>query len=89
MNVAPVASKRTRDWLDWPFFDASHRAFAEELDRFVASGVIAAIDHGDIDGSCRRLARALGETGLLAAAVAPVDGDASAIDSRRVCLARE
>src|SRR5271166_1760502 len=47
MNVAPIASKRARDWLDWPFFDASHRAFAEDLDRFVSSGAIAAIDHGD------------------------------------------
>ena len=91
MNVAPVASQRTRarDWLDWPFFDASHRAFAEDLDRFVASGVIAAIDRGDVDASCRRLVRALGELGLLSAAVAPHDGDATAIDLRRVCLARE
>jgi acyl-CoA dehydrogenase len=89
MNVAPVASKRARYWLDWPFFDASHRAFAEELDRFVASGRIAAIDRGHVDASCRKLAGALGEAGLLAAAVAPHDGDASAIDSRRVCLARE
>jgi acyl-CoA dehydrogenase len=89
MNVAPIASKRARDWLDWPFFDASHRTFVEELDRFVASGAIAAVDHRDVDASSRRLARALGEAGLLAATVAPHDGDASAIDSRRVCLARE
>jgi acyl-CoA dehydrogenase len=89
MDVVRTASKRARDWLEWPFFDASHRAFAEELDRFVASGAIAAIDHGDVDASTRRLARALGEAGLLAAAVAPEDGDVSAIDSRRVCLARE
>jgi acyl-CoA dehydrogenase len=89
MSVAPIAPRTARDWLDWPFFDLSHRAFAEDLDRFVASGVIAAIDHGDVDASCRRLTRALGEAGLLAAAVAAADGDASAIDSRRVCLARE
>jgi acyl-CoA dehydrogenase len=89
MNVAPIASKKARDWLGWPFFDASHRAFAEDLDRFVATGAIAAVDHSDVDASSRRLARALGEAGLLAAAVAPHDGDASAIDSRCVCLARE
>ena len=89
MNVASRAPQMKRDWLDWPFFGESHRAFAGALDRFVASGAIAAIDHGDIDGSCRKLVRALGEAGLLDAAVAPLDGDASAIDSRSVCLARE
>ena len=89
MNVASRAPQMKRDWLDWPFFGESHRAFAGALDCFVGSGAIAAIDHGDIDGSCRHLARSLGEAGLLDAAVAPLDGDASAIDSRSVCLARE
>jgi acyl-CoA dehydrogenase len=89
MNVASRAPEEKRDWLDWPFFGESHRAFARALDRFVASGAIAAIDHEDVDRSCRQLARALGEVGLLDAAVAPPDGDASAIDSRSVCLARE
>jgi len=89
MNVASPAPQMKRDWLDWPFFGESHRAFAGALDRFVASGAVAAIDHGDVDGSCRHLARSLGEAGLLDAAVAPLDGDASAIDSRSVCLARE
>ncbi|HLX99130.1 MAG TPA: acyl-CoA dehydrogenase family protein [Roseiarcus sp.] len=78
-----------RDWLDWPFFGESHRAFAGALDRFAASGAIAGVDHADVDGSCRKLARALGQAGLLDAAVAPPGGDASAIDSRSVCLARE
>ena len=89
MNVASRAPQMKRDWLDWPFFGESHRAFAGALDRFVGSGAIAAIDHGDIDESCRDLARALGEAGLLDAAVASLDGDASAINSRSVCLARE
>jgi acyl-CoA dehydrogenase len=89
MNVASRAPQMKRDWLDWPFFGESHRAFAGALDRFVVSGVLAAIDHGDIDKSCRDLVRALGGAGLLDAAVAPLDGDASAIDSRSVCLARE
>jgi acyl-CoA dehydrogenase len=89
MNVASPAPQMKRDWLDWPFFGESHRAFAGALDRFVASGAIAGIDHDDVDRSCRKLARALGEAGLLDVAVAPPDGDASAIDSRSVCLARE
>ncbi len=71
MNVASPAPQMKRDWLDWPFFGESHRAFAGALDRFVASGAIAAIDHADVDGSCRKLVRALGEAGLLDAAVAP------------------
>ena len=45
MNVASRAPQMKRDWLDWPFFGESHRAFAGALDRFVASGAIAAIDH--------------------------------------------
>ena len=89
MSVASRAPELKRDWLDWPFFGESHRAFAGALDRFVASGAIARIDHGDVDGSCRKLVRALGEAGLLDAAVAPPGADASAIDSRSVCLARE
>lgn len=89
MNVASRAAEVTRDLLDWPFFDESHRALAGALDRFVASGALAAMDHDDVDVSCRKLARALGEAGLLRAALAPPEGDASAIDSRSVCLARE
>ena len=90
MNVASRAPQMKRDWLDWPFFGESHRAFAGALDRFVASGAITAIDHGDIDASCRKLVRALGEAGLLDAAVAPLDGDASAIDfAERLSCARD
>ncbi len=89
MNVASRAPQMKRDWLDWPFFGESHRGFASTLDRFVASGALAAIDHDDVDASCRHLVCALGEASLLDAAVAPLDGDASAIDSRSVCLARE
>ncbi|HLJ71285.1 MAG TPA: acyl-CoA dehydrogenase family protein, partial [Roseiarcus sp.] len=83
------APRAPRDWIEWPFFEPRHRDFAERLDRFVASSAMAEIDHADADRACRKLARALGEAGLLAAAVAPGDGDAAAIDSRAACLARE
>jgi len=79
----------TREHLDWPFFDASHRAYAERVDAFAASGAIEAIDHHDVDASCRKLVRALGEAGLLGAAVGPIGVDDKPIDSRLVCLARE
>ena len=48
------------------------------------------MDHHDVDASCRSLAAALGKAGLLDACVAADDdGDASTIDSRKACLARE
>jgi acyl-CoA dehydrogenase len=78
-----------REWLDWPFFEPRHRTSCAALDRFVMSGAIAAIDHGDVDGACRKLVRALGEAGLLDCAVAAPDSDVMTIDSRSICLSRE
>jgi acyl-CoA dehydrogenase len=77
----------TREHLDWPFFDADHRALAEKLDAFAASGVLASVDHHDVDKACRRLVTLLGEAGLLN--VATGNAGKTAIDSRSVCLARE
>ena len=79
----------TREHLNWPFFDAAHRAFAEKLDRFAAAGALAQIDHHDVDKACRALVRSLGQAGLLDAAVAGAASDSPPIDSRLVCLARE
>ena len=86
---ASLARGPTREHLDWPFFGAEHRAYAAELDTFAASGALAGVDHHDVDASCRSLAAALGKAGLLDACVAAADGDASTIDSRKACLARE
>ena len=67
-----------RDWIEWPFFEPRHRALAERLDAFVASrGSARTINHDDVDFACRKLVRALGEAGLLEAAVAPAEGDAA------------
>lgn len=79
----------TREHLDWPFFGGEHRAYVDRLDAFAASGALVAIDHSDVDGACRKIAAALGEAGLLDACVAEAGGDASTIDSRKACLARE
>ena len=84
-----VARVISREPLDWPFFEPRHRAIGEALDRFVLSGAIAAIDHGDVDGACRKLVRALGDARLLDCAVAAPDGDLATIDSRSICLSRE
>lgn len=84
-----MRSAPTREHLDWPFFGAEHRLYAEKLDAFCASPAMAGIDHHDVDAACRKLARALGAAGLLEACVADPDGDAATIDSRKACLARE
>ena len=83
----PPAPRGPRDELDWPFFEPRHRALAARLDEFVSSAACDAIDHADIDASCRKLVRELGRAGLLEAAVAQTD--VSEIDSRSACLARE
>ena len=79
----------TREHLGWPFFGPEHREYAAQLDRFAASGALSSVDHRNVDASCRTLAAALGETGLLDACVAAPIGDAATIDSRKACLARE
>ena len=83
------AKRMARDWLEWPFFEHGHRALAERLDMFIGSPVMDAIDHDDVDASCRRLVREMGRAGLLEAGVAPPEADATAVDSRSACLTRE
>lgn len=85
----PSKTGPARDHLDWPFLDNRHRAFAAQLDDFANSPAMAAIDHHNVDGSCRALVRALGEAGLLDVCVADPEGAAESIDSRAACLARE
>jgi len=88
--TAPAAPNPTREHLDWPFFDARHREIAASVDAFVAKGGVAGVDHHDVDASCRKLARALGDAGLLRHCVPAAFGGASeAIDSRALCLLRE
>ncbi|MGV3552120.1 acyl-CoA dehydrogenase family protein [Rhizobium sp.] len=77
----------TREHVDWPFFGAEHRGTADKLDAFAASGVLATVDHHDVDKACRSLVKALGDAGLLG--IATGDAGSKPIDSRSVCLARE
>jgi acyl-CoA dehydrogenase len=71
-----------RSFLDWPFFEPRHRAFAERLDAWAAAA-LAHIDHADTDAACRALVAALGRDGWLE----PTAGEA--LDVRTLCLARE
>ena len=75
------------DHLDWPFYDATHRAFAAELRAWAGAQAIA---HGDVDDACRRWVRALGATGALRHCVPAAHGGArDAVDARTLCVARE
>jgi len=76
--------------LDWPFFDAAHRALVGEMDAWLATRPFDGVDHRDADAACRALVARLGAAGLLAH-VAPgaYGGAREEIDSRALCLLRE
>jgi acyl-CoA dehydrogenase len=70
-----------RAFLDWPFFEARHRALAGEIDAW-ATAHVGAGHEMDVDAQCRSLVRALGQAGWLKYAI-------GGIDTRAVCLIRE
>jgi acyl-CoA dehydrogenase len=77
-------------FLSWPFFEARHRQFAEDLRTWAAREVQSLVDHHDVDASCRSLVRRLGEGGWLKAVVPQAYGGLSpTFDVRILCLARE
>jgi acyl-CoA dehydrogenase len=79
-----------RTALAWPFFAEQHRVLAAEADAWIATGVLADIDHADVDKACRALVARLGKAGLLRHVVPAAYGGASdEIDSRTICLLRE
>ncbi|HBQ34160.1 MAG TPA: acyl-CoA dehydrogenase [Ochrobactrum anthropi] len=82
-----AAKPLTREHLDWPFFGSAHADWAPKLDAFAASPALAGVDHSDTDNACRALVKALGQAGLLEAAVSLTGGEG--IDSRKLCIARE
>ncbi|WP_114715104.1 acyl-CoA dehydrogenase family protein [Rhizobium grahamii] len=88
MSISATVTGPSREHLDWPFFDGSHREFASRLDAFARSDAMTTIDHADVDAACRRLVRALGDAGILSVATGVSEAD-PLIDSRLVCLTRE
>ena len=76
-----------RTFLDWPFFDDRHRAFAADLEAW-ADMTDAVKLHGDhdLDGDCRTILKALAEGGWLRNAVPDAAGK---LDVRTLCLTRE
>ena len=76
--------------LAWPFFNETHRRFAESLAAWAQHEVAALIDHSNVNLSCRKLVRALGDAGWLKAVVpAAYGGLSDRLDVRTLCLARE
>ncbi|MEQ1648600.1 MAG: acyl-CoA dehydrogenase family protein [Hyphomicrobiaceae bacterium] len=77
-----------RSFLDWPFFEARHKALATALDAW-AHDALGAVDHANTDHACRQIVRLLGDGGwLLHSAVDPDRAD-SVLDVRTLCLIRE
>jgi acyl-CoA dehydrogenase len=77
-------------FLSWPFFEDRHRQFAGELNAWATREVKPLVDHHDVDASCRRLVRSLGEGGWLKAVVPQAYGGLTpSFDVRTLCLARE
>ncbi|MBC7896099.1 MAG: acyl-CoA dehydrogenase family protein [Cytophagaceae bacterium] len=74
-------------YLDWPFFDDTHRNFARAFDAWCTDSLAGVgIDHHDADGSCRRLVQTLGRNDWLRHAVA---APGTALDVRKLCLSRD
>lgn len=79
-------------YLDWPFFDDVHRAFAHALSRDVAREATGWTlhSHHDVDAACIALVRQFGALGWLRYAVpAPYGGATAQLDVRSLCIARE
>jgi alkylation response protein AidB-like acyl-CoA dehydrogenase len=76
-------------FLDWPFFDESHRRAAEAADAF-ARAHAAAIDHREVDAACKALVATMGREGLTRWCIPGDAGGAlPTLDSRALCLIRE
>ncbi len=77
--------------LKYPFFGEEHAILAGGVSEWAAALPDEAVDdHGDLDRTCRALARSLGEAGLLAAAAPRPDaGGRVRHDVRSLCLTRQ
>ncbi|PSJ43068.1 acyl-CoA dehydrogenase family protein [Allosphingosinicella deserti] len=81
--------KANLSFLDWPFFDDSHRVLAEKLEAWC----VAALDDdepADVDAACRDLVARLGAAGWLRYCVpAAYGGMHETLDVRSLALIRE
>ncbi|WP_417843261.1 acyl-CoA dehydrogenase family protein [Thalassospira sp.] len=75
-------------WRDWPFFNDTHRELAERLDVWAIEN-LQAVDHGNVDDSCRALVAKLARGGWLTNATINPDDAQSRLDVRSLCVIRE
>ncbi len=81
-----------KSFLNWPFFTEEHRALEARLDAWATSHLqeITANEHHDLDGTCTRIVRALGNEGFTTYAVpASAGGQHETLDVRSLCIIRE
>jgi alkylation response protein AidB-like acyl-CoA dehydrogenase len=78
-----------KTYLDWPFFDESHRQLERQLDAWARDNVRDR--HDEIDRACRELVAQLGQAGWLRYTVGgkAYGGRFDGIDTRSICLLRE
>ncbi|HEX8643536.1 MAG TPA: acyl-CoA dehydrogenase family protein [Allosphingosinicella sp.] len=78
-----------RAFLDWPFFDDTHRTLADELEAWCVAN-LSDDEPADTDAACRALVRSLGEGGWLRYCVpAAYGGVHENLDVRSLGLIRE
>jgi acyl-CoA dehydrogenase len=78
-----------RSFLDWPFFEHSHRRLASDLESWCEAR-LGDDDHEDVNRACRSLVRMLGEGGWLRYCVpAAFGGVYDTLDVRSLALIRE
>jgi acyl-CoA dehydrogenase len=76
----------SRSHLEWPFFEASHRALAARASTW-AQAHLAEPAHENLDAECRRLVGAFGQAGFLAHVVGTATSHEP--DVRSICICRE
>ena len=78
-----------RAFLDWPFFDDSHRQLADELEDWCRAELVD-VQGDDVDSRCRALVAKLGSAGWLRYCVpAAYGGVHGTLDVRSLALIRE
>jgi len=80
-------------YLSWPFFEDQHRKLAADLDQWCRDVLVPVIDagnfHDDIDTSCRKILKLLGDAGYTKYAVPREWGGVhEQLDVRSLCLIR-
>ncbi len=78
-------------FIDWPFFDDSHRAHLAGLNSWCAANAAALhVESDDVNADCRRLVALLGAAGVFRHAVpAAFGGTRERVDVRTLCLTRQ